>query len=384
MDKYKFMIIILSLSLFLAPRAQAQPEAGSGIRKKARAPTITITKLDVNDTKLELSWEIRNDSAQDVWILMGLGGSGANTSAFMDKDNQTLLIRRRLDLPAKPKLMSFPTCNGRYVRLRASQTLTELVSLTIPVHPEHGFAGGRKARGIEHAMRLTIEFGYYISDLPGMVRRILEEDEKNPRIIPAVDPYYTNSISGWFKGLRGFNNLNELVRSRDDEVLIPFTSQAFTGEQVLRLTVDDLQIPYEEKRHTSKRYPPDLTPCTRIEIQYQPSMLEYFFPYAGQQSLLSPAEKEYLQSLKAFVSKDQKHLKALAHEVSSLSFIGTKRGTITAPRMAHIACYRDDKRLASFTTYLSEWGGNFMRTGEMHRFRCLGGLRMASGGRHTR
>ena len=239
MDKSTFIITILSLSFLLTPRTQAQPEAQSGARK-TNAPTITITNLDVNDTSLELSWEIRNDSEQDTWILAGLSRSGDTISAFMDEDDRTLLIRRRLDVPARPKQASFPTCNGRYVRLPSDQILIESVSLAIPVYPDHGLGlGGRKPRGLEYATRLAVEIGYYAGDLPGMVRRILEEDEKKPRIIPFVDPYYTKTISEWFRGILGFNNLNELVRSRDDEVLIPFTIQAFTGEQVLRITSED-------------------------------------------------------------------------------------------------------------------------------------------------
>lgn len=368
MDKSTFMITVLSLSFLLAPRTKAQPEFDSSDKKKAITPTIAITKLDVTDTTLELSWEIKNDSAQDAWILMGLSKSGTSCSAFMDEDDRTLLIRRRLDVPARPERASFPTCNGRYVRLPAGQVLTESVILAIPVYPDHGLGvGGRKTRGLEHAIRLTIEIGYYTGDFPGMVRHIIAEDEKNPRIIPAVDPYYTNSISGWFKGLRGFNNLNELVRSRDDEVLIPFTSQAFTGEQVLRVTADELHIPYEEKRHVSKRYPPDLTPCTRVEIQYQPSMLEYFFPYAGQQSLLSPMEKEYLHSMKNIVVENPANLKALADEINN----GRWTSEIVRQRsVAHVVCYRDDEHLMSFPIY----NDNSIVTEGRYRFEYPNGL----------
>ena len=370
MYRYAIMIMALSLCVLLATRIQAQPELDSAVKKKAGAPAITITKLDMTDTTLELSWEIRNGSAQDAWILAGLSKSSFSTSAFMDEDDQTLLIRRRLDVPASPKRASFPTCNGRYVRLRAGQTLTESLSLAIPVYPEHGLGvSGRKTRGLEYATRLAIEIGYYTGDLPAMVRHVIEEDEKNPRVIPAVDPYYTNSISGWFGGLLGFNNLNELVRSRDDEVLIPFTSQAFTGEQVLRATVDDLHIPYEEKVDVStRRYPSDLTPCTRVEIQYQPSMLEYFFPYDGEQSLLSPTEKEYLQSMKTIVVENPDNLRALADEVNK----GSRTSEIVRQRsMAHVVCYRNDEPLMSLPIY----NDNSIVTEGRYRFEWPNGLR---------
>ena len=368
MDKSTFIITILSLSLFLAPRTQAQFKAQSGARK-TNAPKITITNLDVNDTSLELSWEIRNDSEQDTWILAGLSRSGDTISAFMDEDDRTLLIRRRLDVPARPKQASFPTCNGRYVRLPSDQILIESVSLAIPVYPDHGLGlGGRKPRGLEYATRLAVEIGYYAGDLPGMVRRILEEDEKNPRIIPFVDPYYTKTISEWFRGILGFNNLNELVRSRDDEVLIPFTSQAFTGEQVLRITSEDLHIPYEEKVGLLRCNPPYMTPCTRVEIRYQPSTLEYFFPYAGQQSLLSPIEKEYLHSMKTIVVESLDKLKALADELNN----GILTSEIVRQRsMANVVCYSNDERLMSFPIY----NDNSIVTKGRYRFEYPNGLR---------
>ncbi len=366
---YRTIILIMALSFCISSETQAQPKSAASA-DKADAPTITITKLDVNDTKLELSWEIKNDSEQDAWILMGLRKSDMSCAAFMDKDNQTLLIRRRLDVPANPKLASFPTCNGRYVRLRAGQTQSESVSIEIPVFREYGLEIiRRKAQSLEYATRLAIEIGYYFGDFPDMIRRILEEDEKNPRIIPAIDPYYPNSISGWFKGLLGFNMINEVVISRDDEVLIPFTSQAFTDEQVLRVTKDDMHIPYYEKRIVQpKRYPPDLKSCTQVEIQYKPSMLEYFFPYSVQQSLLNSAEKEYLQTTKAIVLKNRDNLTALSDELNQGRGAS---GIVRQITMAHVIGYRDDKCLMSFSIY----NDNSIITDGMYRFEWPNGFR---------
>ena len=367
MNRYTILFVALSLCIILAPRTQAQPEAGSGIRKKARAPTITITNLDVNDTKLELSWEIRNDSKQDAWILAGLTRSGDTISAFRDEDDRTLLMRRRLDL-AWPGRTPFPTQNGRYVRLREGQILTESVSLAIPVHPQSDLVGGGKVRGLGYATCLAIEIGYYTGDFPGMVRRILEEDEKNPRIKPPVDAYYPDTVSGWFKGLVGFNRLNELLRSRDNEVLIPYTDQAFTGERVLRVTADGLHIQYEEKEDQSEHQPPDFTPSTRVEIRYQPSALEYFFPYDEEQILLSPAERELLQSMKTIVVENPDNLKALASDVNKAK---RSAGIVCQRTEAHVICYREDDRLISFPIYNDD---SIVSEGK-YRFQCPNGLR---------
>ncbi len=349
MGRAIFVIAVFSLNFVLAPPTNPGVAANSRVKKNASAPTITITKLNVSDKILEVSWEIRNVSEKDAWILAGLGESGADISAFMDEDDRTLLLSRRLDVPARPERASFPVCNGRYVRLPARQTQAESVSLAIPVYPEYGIGvGGRKAQGLEYATRLTIEIGYYTGDLPGMIRRLIEKDEKNPRIIRAVDGSYSNSISGWFGGLLGSNRLNECVRCRDDEILIPYTSQAFTGEEVLRVTARDLRIPYEEKVDVPIFYPPDLTPCTRVEIQYQPSILEFFFPYTGQQSLLSSVEKEYLKASKTITVETPDNLKAFADDVKNVkpwADIARQRS------VAHVVGYRDDQRLMSFPIY---------------------------------
>ncbi len=370
MDRPLLMIAVFSLSFLLAPPTKPQGAVDSAVKKDAGAPTITITKLNVTAKTLELSWEVRNDCGQDAWILAGLGESGADISVFMDEDDRTLLLSRRLDVPARPERASFPVCNGRYVRLRAGQTQAESISLAIPVYPEYGIGvGGRKAQGLEYATRLTIEIGYYTGDLPGMIRHIIEEDEKNPRIIRAVDGYYTNTVSGWFGGLLGFNELNELLRWRDDEVLVPYTSQAFTGERVLGVTADDLQIPYEEKVDVPIHYPPDLTPCTRVEIRYQPSVLEYFFPYAGQRILLSPVEKEYLQAGKTITVENSDNLKAFADDLNKVepwADIARQRS------VAHVVCYRDNERLTSFPIY----NDDCIVTECRYLFRPLNGFRI--------
>lgn len=369
MDRSPFMITVLSLSFLVTPRTNAQPETDSILKKNAGDPTITITKLDVTDTTLELSWEIRNDSGQDAWILAGWTRSEASISAFRDEDDQTLLMRRRLDL-AWPGRTPFPTQCGKYVRLRKGQILTESVSLAIPVHPVSDLVGGGKARGLGYATRLAIEIGYYTGDFPGMVRCMLEDDEKNPRIIPSVDPYYPDTLSGWFRGLVGFNKLNELVRSRDNEVLIPYTNQVFTDERVLRVTADELHIPYEEKEDRSEHHPPDLTPFTRVEIRYHPSTLEYFFPYAEEQSLLSPAEKELLQSMKTVVVKNPDNLKALASDVNKAK---RSAGITCQKTVAYATCYRDDDCLMSFPIYNNN--DDFIVSEGKYRFRYVNGLR---------
>jgi len=342
MYKSTILIVALSLCILLATRIQAQSKVDSGVKKKAGAPTIAVTGLDVSKKTLKLSYEIRNESEQDVWVLVGFGKSGASAEVFIDKDDRTILIRRRFDVPFSG---GGGIAFGRYVLMRTGETQTELVSLTIPVHPEYGFASRRQARGLEYETRLAIEIGYYTGDLPGMIRHVLEEIDKigNKNLDDEQ-----SELKYFFRGSLYFNVLSEVLKQRDEEVLLPYTYQWFKGEQVLRTTTDGLRIPYEEKEDRSHPYPPDLPTCTLVEIQCQPSTLEYFFPYTGQQSLLSSNEKQDLRTLKTIVVADPERIKALAHDLSLGAYTN---GLVRERRTANAVCYRDDERLISFTIY---------------------------------
>jgi hypothetical protein len=335
MNKQTIITATLLICILLPTSTQAKSEDNTN------EPTIFVTKLDVTDKSLELSWEIRNDTKQDIWILTGLDRSGATISAFVAEDRQKLLMRRRLDLPWIGNT-PFPACNGRYVCLHAGQVLTESASLAIPVWPHHDqvLIDSIYLQDPTQLTHLTIEIGYYTGDFPAAVRRALEQDEKNPRIVRSVDPSYTRSITEWFGGLRGFNNLNELLNWRDDEVLISYTSQAFSGERFLSTTVDNLKIPCEKEKGGGLPLDFDFSNYTRVEIQYHPSMLEYFFQFDGQQSLLSPSEKEYLYSTKTIVFKNPDNLNILADELNKGNLYGSN---VCQIRTAYLRCYRDNK-----------------------------------------
>jgi len=270
---------------------------------------------------------------------------------YLAEDCQTLFIHRRLDVLPEYDYRIEP--HGRYVRLRADEERAESLSFTVPVYAELVYADRRRLQSNEPARRLAIEIGYYDGDLPGLVYGILTEAERltdskldYKQELELINRCYFGGliIREFFGGLMGFNEVNEdLMRSRDEEVLIPYSNQALKFEQVLRITVDGVHIPYEEKQ--LRRYPPDLQTCTRVEIQYQPSALEYFFPYASQQSLMDPSEIQHLRSLKTIVVKNQEHLKALAEDVSKVD----QTGIVAERNTAHVTCYRDDKRMTSFT-----------------------------------
>jgi hypothetical protein len=232
--------------------------------------------------------------------------------------------------------------------MRPGETQAESVTLAVPVYPDYGFmVQTRRARGLEYATHLAIEIGYYASDLPAMIRHTLEEADRI-----GMKPKNDEDRTRWFYfggGPLSFNECSEVLRQRDEEVLLPYTYQWFKGEQVLRTVVKDMHIPYEEKEEDwSTQRSIHIPPCTRVEIEYRPSMLEYFFPYKGQQSLLSPAEKQYLQSANTIVVQDREDLMAFVNNVNK----GIPTDGIVCERaMAQVVCYHDDEYLTSFPIY---------------------------------
>lgn len=95
--------------------------------------------------------------------------------------------------------------------------------------------------------------------------------------------------------------------------------------------------------------PPDLSMCTRVEVSYAPSTLEYFFPNQEHRAVLSAAELQYIQSLKAVTVSDPQVVDALAQEVERGWYIPPRRGPFTFSTFRRFVCYRGNKRVTAFT-----------------------------------
>jgi len=340
-------IMIVAFFLCILPSMTAQAKSGNAAtNNKADGPAIVVTKVEITDKTLELSYVIRNTSGQDIWILTAGGRGGSTAFVFMDEDDQTLLIQSRLDLPMTHT--SAHDIYGRYVLLRPNQIRTESVTIAIPVYPEYVLGSGRIRRGNEHATRVAIEIGYYVGDLPGMIRRLLEQAEGTGRATGSRDE---KLIKNYFKGPLHFNKENEILRQRDEEILIPYTDQNLQGEKVLRAIVEGLRIPYEEEGLIFEIIPDsiDIPPCKSVEVEYKPSMLDYLYPYKGQQSLLNAEERQSLQSVKAIVVEDQKAIKSFIDDINKGY---STWGIVRQVCAAQVTCYDDDnKSLASFRVF---------------------------------
>ena len=96
--------------------------------------------------------------------------------------------------------------------------------------------------------------------------------------------------------------------------------------------------------------PPDLSICTRLEIRYPRSTLDYFLLDSGiQDTVLSPKEKVHIKSIEFFTVNDPERIKAFAHDVSLGSYVRRRNVTYPCLNPIEIHCYRNNERLISFT-----------------------------------
>ncbi len=223
---------------------------------------IILTKLDVNDTNLELGWKITNDTDHDIWICNNF----RDFERFLDKDSETLVLRRRFNLKVEDwMLWEFPFLRGYYVRLSPGQERVESVWLEVPVTPRRYFV--RPRGNAEYAQRISLEIGFYNEDLPTLILNIVEMAEKlncdislTSPASPPLDPndnrmelnrrFFEGVFIARFFNLESFTYFRDSVLSGTDEITTPYLWQTLNGEQVLRIEIDNLLIPYKSS------YPP--------------------------------------------------------------------------------------------------------------------------------
>jgi hypothetical protein len=242
---------MLALTLCVFSSKCSQAEGGDDPNnEEEQVVAIELTKLDVNNTTLELCYKIKNNTDHDVWICTDVSiYTGFDFEVYLSEDEHSLLIRRRLDVPTAVVWSQVPY--GRYVLLPSGRERTESLPLTVPVYPRRLFTSEQATSG--HAKRLVLEIGFYHKDLPGMIRDILEMAEKLNCARLESNEYATAFFMRYFKGiwieqifggLSGFEDFT--YKEGSEEINIPYSWQNLNGEEVLRIEVDGVHIPYEE------------------------------------------------------------------------------------------------------------------------------------------
>jgi hypothetical protein len=257
MNRMKCLILAVTLCalLVLCPQAESEHDPDG---EEESAVTIVLTGLDVNDATLELSWKITNNTDHDVWICSSLNvGTQPVYEVFLDKDAETLMIRRRFGLPIEEGITwEFPFRKGQYVRLHSGQEKAESLSIPLPVRPYNIF--GHLHANAEYARRLALEIGFFNEDLQELILRTVELAEIIHNLDPNLPAGYvwdSDLVNRFFVGwsiIRNFNHdlmFQNSVTSGEGPIVMPYMAEKLR-ERFLRIEVDGVSIPYESN------YPP--------------------------------------------------------------------------------------------------------------------------------
>ena len=255
------LLMVLFVSVLLARYGEEEPVDVMTAEEDAIVKVV-LTRLDVNDQTLEVGLKIINNTDHDVWICNGYersNGSIRYFDRFMDKDGKTLVLRRRYNHMLKWLERNAVPRNFRYLRLRPGEEKAESHSFTLPVTPLSVFLLSPKGNA-ESAQRMAIEIGFYDEDLRALILGVVDMAERMGCDDSAISALWQSGpltlyyrffggfeITGWFKNRAWFR---DSVTSDGDEILMPPMHQALNGEQVLRIEIDNVSIPYESN------YPP--------------------------------------------------------------------------------------------------------------------------------
>lgn len=247
MRKFKILIITLTAYVLLASytKSDSMEDPNS---QEIKDVTIILTNLDVNDTTLELSYKIKNNTDHDVWICDSVDIVYSNTEIYLAEDAQTLVIRKRLDVSPEVVWAAIPA--GRYVRLQPAQEYSESLSFAVPVRPVLTYINERAYA--DSAKRIVLEIGFYDQDLPGLIRSIIEVVERLGCANVEYEDYESDIMRHYFKGLlingrfggKGLEHFDESHPDGSELFRTSFTDQLL-GEQVLQISIDGLYIPYK-------------------------------------------------------------------------------------------------------------------------------------------
>jgi hypothetical protein len=361
MNERGILTMILAICALLFRLVQAESNPGVDATHADVAVTILPGGLKSTETTLEIRYQVRNDSAQDIWLCDDIDAHRSGLESYMDEDLQTLKVRRRLDVSFVGRHREQPI--GRYSRLRPGECRSESLLLHLPVERWSVFTSGARPLDDLIATQLCVEIGFYRGDFRGM---ILHSVEDLPEPVYDSYPAYPRNVAEWLGGLKGRIRYDERPGDRDERVVLPWSRRTFKGEEVLQVQVRDLHIPCLGRLGYVSPGAPSFHRCTRVEVCYQPSALDYFYPYEGQRSLLSSEEKESLSGVRTITVTDPALLKTFADEIAK----GFWCEVIQEGSTARVTCYGDDGQLGTFTAY----GNMAIETEDRQRFRYSDGL----------
>jgi hypothetical protein len=219
---------------------------------KGTAVTVELTKLEVTDVSLALSYQIRNASDHEVWVCSEVTRGRTRFEMFLTHDKQTLLIRKRLDVPTQA-IWHTPPDPGTYVRLNPGAVQPESLQIDLPATGRFRYASQSTEVLAQTVRRLVLEIGYFDENLPALLRSIRAvgdhfSDEGWKLYTARLNPGMWQT---YFRGLAAYGAASDLdIINKDPEskgyVYINYSYQALM-EKVLRMEINGVGIPYKGK-----------------------------------------------------------------------------------------------------------------------------------------
>jgi len=160
-----------------------------------------------------------------------------------------------------------------------------------------------------------------------------------------------------------FVQKSDCLRAPSDQVRVNWADEMIGHERVLELALDKMRIPYSEDE-ANKSPLPYIGSASSLEVQFQQSAMEFFFPYRGDQILLSEEEKQRLWSLDVIRIENQQAMTSL---LAVLSDIDSRQSDafFTNRGMADLKFRSDDGRVESLAAYTDR--SLVTNTGQVHR-----------------
>jgi hypothetical protein len=251
MDAARRILKVLAICCLcnMASHARSADPVNGPDASKSPAVTLELTKLEVTDSSLELSYRVRNSSNHEVWVCSDVGR--IPFELYLTHDRQTLLIRKHLSVPCY-KIWHRPPAPGKYVRLGAATAQSESLRIGLPAGGQFLYTSETTEVITQTVRCLVLEIGYYNEDLPALARSICEVADRFSaegwRLYldtVGVDP---NMWHTYFRGitargaLAGFEVVNKDAVSRG-YVYLDYSYEAM-AEKVLRMEINGVAIPY--------------------------------------------------------------------------------------------------------------------------------------------
>jgi hypothetical protein len=232
----------------MASHAEQRNGVDSAGTSEEATVTLELTRLVVTGSSLELTYTIRNGLDRDVWICSEAGA--IPYEMYLTQDKQTLLIRKRLDVPSSMIWRTSPH-PGTYVRLKTGAIRPESLVIDLPAKQQSTYASIGGEVVTQRASRLVLEIGYYDEDLPALIRGICAvADQLSGKGWELGYGLGTDALKTYFRGLivRGNFVGSDVLKDEPytkDYLSVQYSGQALTGEKVLRLETKGVSIPYK-------------------------------------------------------------------------------------------------------------------------------------------